>query len=199
VDKTNAAYFPNPGFVGTDTFTFAAYDGSKDSGLATGTVVVAQGPFSLTVAAHVPPTYPAGWPAAFAAVPATSNTTAAVTFDWDFGDGSPHSTNQFPVHAYGSANIYNWSVVASVSGVNASANGSITISAPVVLTFATTGNQLVASWPNTIGDALLEETATLGPAAEWTWVTNAVTSNSGQLQVSVPMSESNMFFRIRRP
>ena len=64
-----ATYFPNPGFVGTDTFTFAAYDGSKNSNLATGTVAVAQGPFSLVAAAHVPPTYNAGWPVAFVPQP----------------------------------------------------------------------------------------------------------------------------------
>jgi hypothetical protein len=47
-----ATYFPNAGFVGSDTFTFAAYDGSKNSSLATGTVVVAQGPFSIGATAH---------------------------------------------------------------------------------------------------------------------------------------------------
>jgi ferredoxin len=35
-----ATYFPDPGFSGTDTFTFAAYNGAKNSQLATGTVVV---------------------------------------------------------------------------------------------------------------------------------------------------------------
>ena len=46
-----ATYFPDPGFVGTNKFTFAAYDGSKNSNLATGTVAVAQGPFSITAIA----------------------------------------------------------------------------------------------------------------------------------------------------
>src|ERR1039457_2428986 len=36
-----ATYFPFDGFTGTDTFTFAAYDGAKNSGLATGTISVA--------------------------------------------------------------------------------------------------------------------------------------------------------------
>jgi hypothetical protein len=35
-----ATYFPEPGFAGTDTFTFAAYDGAKNSALATGTITV---------------------------------------------------------------------------------------------------------------------------------------------------------------
>jgi hypothetical protein len=37
---TTGTYFPEPGFVGTDNFTFAAWDGSRDSNLATGRVAV---------------------------------------------------------------------------------------------------------------------------------------------------------------
>jgi hypothetical protein len=36
-------YFPATGFTGTDTFTYAAWDGAKNSGLATGTVTVVPG------------------------------------------------------------------------------------------------------------------------------------------------------------
>ncbi len=35
-----ATYYPESGFVGQDTFTFAAYDGAKNSTLATGTITV---------------------------------------------------------------------------------------------------------------------------------------------------------------
>jgi len=90
-----ATYFPNPGFVGTDLFTFAAYDSARNSTLVTGTITVAQGPFSIGAAAHVPPTYPAAWPVAFVVVPTVTNNAAPVTFDWNFGDGSVHSTNQY--------------------------------------------------------------------------------------------------------
>ncbi len=45
-----ATYFPDPTFTGVDTFTFAAYNGSKNSNLGTGTVVIATSPGS------VPPT-----------------------------------------------------------------------------------------------------------------------------------------------
>ncbi len=41
LNGVTATYFPEPGFSGTDTFTFAAYDGSKNSGLGYGTVAVA--------------------------------------------------------------------------------------------------------------------------------------------------------------
>ena len=131
-----ATYFPNPGFVGTDQFTFAAYDGSKNSNLATGTVVVAQGPFSIGAAAYVPPTYPAAWPVAFTVVPAVTNNAAPVTFDWDFGDGSTHSTNQYAAHAYALPGTYNWSVISTVSTASTTNNGTIVIGDPVQLTVA---------------------------------------------------------------
>ncbi len=35
-----ATYYPNDGFAGVDTFTFAGYDGAKNSPLATGTITV---------------------------------------------------------------------------------------------------------------------------------------------------------------
>jgi hypothetical protein len=41
VDGTVATYFPDNGFTGADTFTFAAWDGSTDSNLGTVTVEVA--------------------------------------------------------------------------------------------------------------------------------------------------------------
>jgi hypothetical protein len=39
-----ATYFPEPGFEGVDSFTFAAWDGSADSNLGTVTVSVGRGP-----------------------------------------------------------------------------------------------------------------------------------------------------------
>ncbi len=42
--NTTATYYPDAGFSGTDTFTFAAYDGSKNSTLATGTIAVGAAP-----------------------------------------------------------------------------------------------------------------------------------------------------------
>ena len=145
-------YFPNPGFVGNDTFTYAAWDGSKNSTLATGTVSVAQGPYSLGIVTHVPTNYPSGWPAAFAVVPALTNNSGAVTFNWNFGDGSPASTNQFPTHVFNSSGVFNWSLTASVSNTIAGASGSITITAPMALSLARSPSQLALAWPASSGD-----------------------------------------------
>ncbi len=193
-----ATYFPNAGFVGTDQFTFAAYDGSKNSNLATGRVAVAQGPFSLGAVAHVPPTYAAAMPVAFVVVPVVTNLAAPVTFSWDFGDGSAHSTNQYAAHAYALPGTYNWSVTSTVSTATTTANGSIVISSPVQLSLAGGGGQLTLSWPSTIADTILESTGNLGPSAQWQWVTNTTASGPGLLSITVPAS-GNQFFRVRRP
>jgi hypothetical protein len=193
-----ANYFPDPGFVGTDKFTFAVYDGSKNSNLGTGTVVVAQGPFSLGVAAHVAPSWPAAWPVAFAAVPAVTNHAALVTFDWNFGDGSAHETNQYAAHAYAAPGSYSWTLNATVSNATATASGVIVIGNPVKLAMARTGNTLSLAWPVTIADSLLEESGMLGAGAHWVAGTNAVIGGTNIFTLNVP-ANGNGFFRVRQP
>jgi hypothetical protein len=193
-----ASYFPNPGFVGSDAFTFAAYDGAKNSNPGTCTVLVAQGPISLGITAHVPPSYPAGWPVPFQVVTTTTNTSAVTTFDWDFGDGTPHNTSQTPVHAYQTPGLYLWTIAGSTSSANAVDAGFIVIGDPIVLNITRTGSLLTLSWPNTILDTLLEASPSIGPSAEWRWITNAPSVSPGSLSVQVPAT-ANEFFRIRRP
>jgi PKD repeat protein len=193
-----ATYFPNPGFVGTDAFTFAAYNTSRNSGLANATITVTQGPFSLGAVAHVPPNYPAAWPVAFVVVPTVTNNAAPVTFDWDFGDGSIHSTNQYAAHAYAQPGTYNWSVTSRVSTASAVNSGSIVIGSVVQLSMISSPGQLTLTWPQSIADTLLEATSTLGPSAQWQWVTNTAAAGPGLLSVTLPVA-GNESFRIRRP
>ena len=184
-----ATYFPNPGFVGTDHFTFAAYDGAKNSNLATGIVKVAQGPFSLGAVAHVPLTYPAALPVAFTVVPSVTNSSAPVSFNWNFGDGSAHSTDQYAAHAYASAGTYHWTVISTLVTATATNSGSIVISNALQLSVALVGGRLTLSLPSTTADTLLEATSNLGPSAQWLWVTNSQT---------LPAADQR-FFRLRRP
>jgi len=190
-------YFPNAGFAGADVFTYTAWNGSKNSLLATGTVTVAQGPYSLGVVAHVPTNYPVGWPVAFAAVPAVTNYSGAVTFNWNFGDGSPHDANQFPAHAYNSSGTYSWSVTATASNATASASGSIVIATPMILNPASSGGQLAIGWPNGLAAGILEESSTLGADAHWTAVTNLPVINGSSVNILVPPS-GTQFFRLRQ-
>ena len=195
-----ATYFPNPGFVGTDTFSYVAYDGSKNSNIGTGTVSVSQGPSTITATAQVPPTYPADWEVAFAVVPALTNSTATPTFDWDFGDGTAHDTSQYAAHSYATPGSYHWSVVAGVPGTSATVTGTLVIEKPVALDirFNPAGNSVLLSWPNTLADTLLESSPDLGVTTPWQVVPTPPATSGNTLNVTQPAS-GKQFFRVRRP
>jgi hypothetical protein len=196
VSNNVATYFADPGYVGTDTFTFAANDGFADSNLGTGTVAVAQGPFSIAAVAHVPDTWPAIWPAPFGGVAPPGNTSAVVTYEWDFGDGSPHGTNQYASHAYSAPGTYSWTSIARASSAQATVTGSITIGGPMLLTATQVGGLVTVAWPRTPADAVLEQSPILPPAG-WLPSTNAVLFGPATFRVNVPNTTGNEFYRLR--
>jgi PKD repeat protein len=198
---TTATYFPDPGFVGSDSFTFAAYDGAKNSALGTVTISIAQGAFSISATAQVPPNYPSGWPAPFGVIASPMNIPATPTYDWDFGDSSAHSSSQYAMHAYTSPGSYNWTVVSTVQSggtlANATNNGTIVINSEVKLASGLSGNALSLSWPLTTANCLLEESQSLGANAHWTVVTNA-TYYGGSYWITVPTAGTNNYYRLRK-
>jgi len=125
---TSATYFPFTGFAGTDTFTYAAWDGSIDSNLATVTVAVASPPpCTISATASAPTTATVGTAVQFTASATASNCSSGVTYDWNFGDGV-HALTQTASHAYSSVATFGWTMTASAGGVTAVRNGSIAVS-----------------------------------------------------------------------
>ena len=161
---------------------------------------VAQGPYSIGIAAQVPTNYPSGWPVAFAAVPVVTNYSGAVTFNWDFGDGSPNDPRQFPAHTYTSSGAYSWIVIATASNATASVTGSIVITAPVAFSAALVqGYAIHLSWPQSLAGVIIEQSDTLGAGAKWTAVTNLPVMGPVNSTVILPVSNGNRFFRARQP
>jgi len=201
VSNSIATYFPAAGFVGTDTFTFAAWNGSKNSSLATGTVVVAQGTFTLTAKALVPASYPASWAAPFAAVVQAVNMNTMPTYDWNFGDGTGHGTNQYVTHVYPTPGIYYWTLTARVQRdpmvATTNLTGTVVIGGPVSLSVSQSASQIQLTWPITSADALVEETPELGTNARWTVTTNVPILNNGVGSIAVP-NVATRFFRLRK-
>jgi len=57
------------------------------------------------------------------------NCNAALVYDWDFGDGSPHSSEQNPTHIYSATGTFTWTLTVTASGIpSCSKSGSIVIS-----------------------------------------------------------------------
>ena len=199
VSNSVLTYFPNPGFTGADTFTYAAWDGAKNSLLATGTVSVAQGTYSLGLNSRVATNAPAGWPVAFAVVAAVTNYAGPVTFNWNFGDGAPADTNQFTRHQYATPGARLWQVIATAGTVRATNAGSLVINPPVALALAASQASLNLAWPAVVPDAIVEQSASLDPNATWTVVTNLPASALGNAGVNLPVGTGTHFFRLRQP
>lgn len=196
-----ATYFPEAGFVGTDVFTFAAWNGSKNSTLATGSVTVASGPFAIAARALVPPNYPARWAVPFSVVATPVNVIVTPTYQWNFGDSAGPSTNHYPTHSYEGPGSYNWNVTVSAQSgsITATTNlsGTIVVGEAVALSAAATGGSLQVFWPQTPADALVEQTPVLGPGAQWTVATNAVLTSGGAFSITIPATGQS-FFRLRK-
>lgn len=52
----------------------------------------------------------------------------SVSYDWDFGDGTAHSTAQSPSHVYQTPGTYTWRMTATIAGVSCSRTGTVTVS-----------------------------------------------------------------------
>jgi hypothetical protein len=199
-----ATYFAPAGFVGYDHFTFAAWDGATDSNLGTGTVAVAQGPFSINAQPLVPTTAPQGVPATLGVVVTPSNIIGAVTAIWNFGDGSPVASGLYVSHTYATTGTLSWSVVSRVVATPGGATASITntgnieITAPLTITIASADGVQMISWPRFEGDALLEATPVVIPL-NWQPVTNCAVIGRNRVSIPVPIQQgSNALFRLRR-
>lgn len=127
---TTATYFPYAGSSGTDTFTYAAWDGSIDSNLATVTVTVAAAaPCTVNAGASAPASATVNTAVSFSGSATTASCTGTLVYDWNFGDGSPHATSQNPSHTYTTTGTFHWVLTASVGSVSATQAGDIAVSA----------------------------------------------------------------------
>lgn len=67
-------------------------------------------------------------PVAFTASATPTNCAGTVSYDWDFGDGSPHASAASPSHTYTQGGTYTWTVTASLGSATASKSGTLVVS-----------------------------------------------------------------------
>ncbi len=125
---TTATYYPDAGFTGADSFTFAASDGSTESNLGTATIAVAQTSCTVAISAvAAPATAVVGQAVTFSASVTTSGCAGSAGYDWAFGDGTPHSPAANPTHTFAASGAFTWSLTVSIPGASAAASGTITV------------------------------------------------------------------------
>jgi len=199
---TTATYHPAPGFIGTESFTYAAWDGSTDSRLGTVTVQVDSGTCAITAVAFVPLAALPESSVPFRAIATPAQCSGDITYDWDFGDLSAHGNSETACHIYPTAGDYTWTLTASASGVSHSVSGVVTISPtlgpPLRLSILPSDYLVTLLWPDDGVPASLEVSYDPSNPNSWTryWEEPWLDSTNWTLQI-LTEPEPQMF-RLRR-
>ena len=127
ISGTTAVYISNDAFSGTDTFTFSAWNGYVDSNLAVVTVTVTGPSCTLDCAADVPGQGSIGAAVSFSGSATPQNCSDAVTYDWNFGDGSAHASTAQAAHAFTSMGTFTWTFTAASGTTTCSKSGAVVI------------------------------------------------------------------------
>jgi uncharacterized protein (TIGR03437 family) len=117
---------------------------------------------TLSCLASVGSPVTAGAPAQFTGT-ATPTNCGPLQFDWDFGDGSSHSTAQNPSHTYQAPGSYGWTMTASSAPATCTQKGTVQVDSPVKITSVVSGAPDVTaiasgSWVTIYGNNLAETT-----------------------------------------
>lgn len=115
--------------------TTISFQNAQDASSGTGVTIGFTNSCALSCTATAPTTGAVGASISFgSAAGSTAPVTGcggSVTYDWNFGDRTPHSTQPNPTHTYNSAGIYSWTLTTNVSGASACVKtGRITIDPP---------------------------------------------------------------------
>jgi PKD repeat protein len=115
-DSTTHSATANPSHIyataGTYSATLTVTDSASHTRAATPIAITVTAALSVS-ASSTPPSGVMPLTVALAATPAGG--TAPYTYDWNFGDGTAHSTTQNPSHIYVTANTYTASVTVTDS------------------------------------------------------------------------------------
>lgn len=200
-----ATYLPASGFVGNDSFTFAANNGSVDSNRATITVAVTPGDCTVTGKALAPYAALPGAPVPFRATATLSQCSGPVTYAWNFGDGSATQVGANVAHVYPLPGDYSWTLTASANGASHVSNGVLTISPtlgpPLALTIGALDPwTMQIAWPSDRIPSGLEYSSDLSATHGWNRVHEEPTLDvSGRFwTVPVDLIDGNYFWRVRR-
>lgn len=199
-----ATYFPNDGFIGRDSFTYSALDGQTDSNLGRVDVTVNPGECVLTSLPVAPRAAMPNFLAVFRAGATLARCEGAITFDWDFGDGTEHAGEGNPCHAYSAEGDYTWILTVTANGLSYVTNGVITVSStlgpPLELSIENWFFQMNLSWPSDAIPVALESSTEPANPYSWIPVYDPPWLDPFSLRMSVPVFilPEQQFFRLRR-
>lgn len=195
---TSAIANPHHTYASPGVYTWALHvaagSGSAD---ASGQIAVSADTCTLDCSAAVPATGSAGSPVSFSSTAYPGGSCqGTVAYDWDFGDGSAHSSQQSPTHTYAAANSYGWALTATVGSARCARAGTIAIGSappPVI------GQMKKSSPPFKIvvaGSNLQSGIRVFIDGAEWTsvvWKSTSKIQLTGAIKTAVPKGVTRTF------
>ncbi|MGH7968327.1 MAG: PKD domain-containing protein, partial [Limisphaerales bacterium] len=197
-----ATYFPEPGFVGNVSFTYAVWNGSTDSGLATASVSINPGQCVLSAAALAPAADFPGVPVPFRAQATLAACAGAISYDWDFGDSSPHASGTNVSHTYPVDGDYTWTLTTTSGSASDVVSGVVTISPtlgpPLSLTLIPLGFMVELSWPVDNIPTSLETSTDLSDPYSWQLDVDPIFSDGINNTTYILMMYDSQYFRLRR-
>ena len=202
VSNNIATYFPDPAFVGSDSFTYAAWDGSANSSLGTVNLTATSGQCLLSASVLAPAAAFPNSEVPFTALAALSQCSSAITYDWDFGDGSAHASGTNVSHIYTNAADYTWTLKVSANTTTQTLTGVMTINAtlgpPLKLTLTPLAWSMNLSWPADAIPTSLETTGDWTQPYAWQPNSDPVFSDGFTNSVQVYLLPGPQYFRLRR-
>jgi len=202
LNGNQATYFPEAGFVGTDSFTYAAWDGSTDSKLGAVSLTVNPGQCALAVSTLAPTAAFPNSPVSFRALATLSQCSGSISYDWDFGDGTSHTSGTNVAHNYSLAADYTWTLTVRSSGVTNTVNGVVTISPtlgpPLTISLIPLGFMVEVSWPVDRIPTSLETSIDLSQPYSWQLDVDPVSSDGINYTADIFIFSDQQFFRLRR-
>ena len=91
-------------------------------------VVTVVSPCNPTCAATVPATALIGIPVQLQGSVSGQGCAGSPSWDWDFGDSTPHASTASPTHTYSTSGTFTWRLTVTLDGVACSKSGQITVS-----------------------------------------------------------------------
>ncbi len=196
-----ATYLPDPTFVGTDSFTFAAWDGSTDSNLGTANLTVTSGDCVLMLAVTAPTEARVGVSVPFRAAATLRGCDTPVTFEWSWSDAVASTPTAEACRSFAASGTVQWQVKATAGSATQTLAGVITVQAgpvaDVPLTLTRSGGLVTIAWPDTATGYSLESTPSLAVPA-WQPVNETPQAGGGQFTVTVPTTQTEQYFRLRK-
>ncbi len=194
-----ATCHPEPDFVGTDSFTCAAWDGSTDSNLGTVSLSVAAGNCTLILSALAPDTLGAGTAAPFRA--RRTGCDLPVTFVWSWSDDAPPGQGAEVCRSFTATGNYQGHLTATAGTRSESLTGTVAVTAvaPVEVSLLATrsGSSLQLSWPVGTAGYVLQTSPSLVPPA-WQPAGLAPAVVGDRLVVTISPTAREQYFRLIR-